>query len=82
MFLFLKERLESLEAKLDIRRKQFHVFFTSLHLLQSAVEADDSLGNETFDIMDEDDEDVSALISNCLTSSPDVSDHIEVMQET
>uniref|UniRef100_A0A0A9XN42 THO complex subunit 7 n=3 Tax=Lygus hesperus TaxID=30085 RepID=A0A0A9XN42_LYGHE len=36
----LEERYEALERKLDMRRKQFYVMFTSLHHLQSLLDSD------------------------------------------
>ncbi|KAF6211652.1 hypothetical protein GE061_012165 [Apolygus lucorum] len=38
----LEERYEALERKLDMRRKQFYVMFTSLHCLQSLLGSDAS----------------------------------------
>lgn len=76
----LEERLEYLEAKLDLRRKQFHVLFTSLHQLQSILDADETFCNESLEIIDEDDDDVSALINRCISESSE--EHIEAEQDS
>ncbi|CAH1401054.1 unnamed protein product [Nezara viridula] len=74
-----EERLEYLEAKLELRRKQFHVLFTSLQQLQAVLDADESVHNEGLEVIDEDDDEISALISRCISESSE--DQAEMEQD-
>lgn len=46
----LKEREQALEDKLDMRKKQFHVLVSTIHQLQSLLDADDNDDNDVSDM--------------------------------
>ena len=65
---------------MELRRKQFHVLFTSLQQLQAVLDADESVSNEGLEIIDEDDDEISALISKCISESSE--EHTEMEQDS
>jgi len=64
----LKEREQALEDKLDMRKKQFHVLVSTIHQLQSLLDADETDDNDVSDIsinadMDKE-EDMEVIMEN------------------
>jgi len=64
----LKDREQALEDKLDMRKKQFHVLVSTIHQLQSLLDADETEDNDVSDMSgnaDQDkEEDMEVIIEN------------------
>uniref|UniRef100_A0A224XSC6 Putative tho complex n=1 Tax=Panstrongylus lignarius TaxID=156445 RepID=A0A224XSC6_9HEMI len=65
----LEEKYTQLEEKLEMRRKQFHVLFSSLHQLQALLDVDKQDTKDIIDIslegFDDDDDDIQILTNKC-----------------